>query len=85
MDSIDLHEQAAGGIPLSMPDAASWHAGLVLAPLLTLPEALPLGVDSAIAQEEATEASPPSPTPAVSSTPEARSPLLLCLSVLQQR
>ncbi|CAK0784472.1 hypothetical protein CVIRNUC_007676 [Coccomyxa viridis] len=46
--------------------------GLVLAPLLTLPEALPLGVDSAVAQEEATEASPPSPTPAVSSTPEAR-------------
>ena len=68
----------------SMPDAGPWHAGLLLAPLLTLPEALPLGVDSTVAQEEAPEASPPSPTPAVSSTPETRSSLLLCLSVLQQ-
>ena len=69
----------------STPYAGSWHADLVLAPLLTLPEALPLGVDSAVAQEETPEASPPSPTPTVSSTPEARSSLLLCLNILQQR
>ena len=68
----------------SVPDAGSWHAGAVLAALLTLPEALPLGVDSAVAQEKDSELWLRSLTPNVSSTPEARSFPLRCLHVLQQ-
>ena len=44
-------------------------AGLLLAPLLTLPEAAPLGVDSAIASAEAC---PPSPDPSGGMSAEAR-------------
>ena len=44
-------------------------AGLLLAPMLTLPEAAPLGVDSAVASAEAC---PLSPNPSVGSSAEAR-------------
>ncbi len=48
------------------------HAGLLLAPLLTLPEAAPLGVDSAVASAEHSEACPPLSEPSSTSTTEAR-------------
>ena len=39
----------------SVSDDASWHAGLMLAPLLTLPEARLLGVDSGVARADYVE------------------------------